>query len=341
MKNVIFKIAIAIILFSGFLIGFFYLDNHLKMKCQNEKIYCTKIDEEILKFEESVSSVILSFEDICKNLEELYILGNENSKINNQYERNYYINSSGVFLNKFSSDDSSVFVSGFVPITESLKNTVYFTSPIEKDFKEFIKSNQIVAQIYYNDKNSYNRTYPPVKIDGIIEAGVDLRNYIFFKSANELNNPRRETIVINKPYLDPVGAGWIISVVRPIYFNDDLKGVLGFDISLGELVKNSCFHDRMILVNADGDIVVASDSVYNFLGLSKEVVESYYNVVNEDVFLPEFYNLAENKNVFSREIWNRIKEGKTKGRISMLDKELYYCVRKIEGLNMSHIQLCY
>jgi len=53
------------------------------------------------------------------------------------------------------------------------------------------------------------------------------------------------------------------------------------------------------------------------------------------------YILKHNKNIFSREIWDRVDEGNTEGEISILDKEIHYCLRKIDSLNLKHIHLYY
>ena len=341
MKNVILKGIIACVLFSIFLAGFFYFEHIYKLNCEEENQYCSSINKKILEFDESIFSMIDDLEKTATDLENLYVKQDEILKKMDFNRNQYYTNESGIFMKTFSSEKSSVFVSGFNELTEDIKNIVYFTEPIEESFAEFIEKNSIVSQIYYNEKHSYNRTYPAVKIDGIIDAKIDLRKYLFFRSADENNNPTRDIVILNKPYLDPAGAGWIISILRPIYFNDELQGVLGTDITLNNLRKNLCLHDRMVVVNEYGDIIVASGELYNFFGIDKNASESYYAPVNKDVFLPEIYNLKHNKNIFSREIWDRVDEGNTEGEISILDKEIHYCLRKIDSLNLKHIHLYY
>lgn len=341
MKNFILKSIMACIFFSLFLMSFFYFENTYKLKCQEESEYCSSINQKISEFDKSISSTISDFEKTCTELENLYIRQDEILK-NLDFDRNqYYTNESGIFMNTFYSEKSSVFVSGFTEITDSIKNIVYFTEPIEKNFSEFIEKNSIVDQIYYNEKHSYNRTYPAVKIDGIVEEKIDLKKYSFFKAADENNNSKRDTIILNKPYLDPAGAGWIISILRPIYFNDEFQGVAGIDITLDDLRKNLCLHDKMIVINEYGDIIVASGELYNFFGIDKNASESYYTPVDKDVFLPEIYNLTQNKNIFSREIWKMIDEGCTEGKITILDKEIHYCLREIDSLDLKHIHLYY
>lgn len=188
----------------------------------------------------------------------------------------------------------AVFVSGAVPVDQSLIQTVERTERIDPVLIDLVKSNFEVVQSYYNDRNSYNRIYPPFDVLTQYPAGMDIPAYNFYYLADEAHNPDREAVWVKEPYVDPAGRGWMVSCIAPVYHQDRLEGVAGLDITTSALVRSlelETTNELAMVVAHDGTLVAAGEAMARILRLPPLKNHRYVDTVRSDTFRPERYNL--------------------------------------------------
>jgi len=92
----------------------------------------------------------------------------------------YRLAENGVFYKLQNDGGTAVFVSGYVLVTEDIKEIVYFTEPIDAKLIEIVKEHPEVVQAYYNDKNSYNRIYPYFDVLTQYEPKMNIPAFNFY-----------------------------------------------------------------------------------------------------------------------------------------------------------------
>lgn len=84
-------------------------------------------------------------------------------------------------------------------------------------YNAILKSNENIAQVYFNSFDSMNRLCPYIP-DAFEQYAhdIDIPSYNFYFLADGLHNPQRK-VVWTEAYLDPAGLGWMISAIAPVY----------------------------------------------------------------------------------------------------------------------------
>ncbi|MEM7675695.1 MAG: ATP-binding protein [Myxococcota bacterium] len=189
---------------------------------------------------------------------------------------------------------ASVFYSGVMPVGASERDKAHRTARLDPLMRDFVDQNPMVAQVYFNSFDSLNRIYPPVDVDDY-PPKLDIPTYNFYYLADEKHNPERR-VVWTDAYLDPAGAGWIISAVAPVYDGDRLEGVVGFDVTLGRLIDEVLGIDLpwggyAVLVDQKGGLLALPALAEVDFGLRELVDHSYTGPVREDTPKPDAFSL--------------------------------------------------
>jgi len=140
---------------------------------------------------------------------------------------------------------SAIFISTRATVDERLMAKVYLSEHMDFWLKQIILNHPNVVSAYINTEDNFTRLYPWFSVEEAIEYGIlvpdsDMHDpaYIFYWLADAEHNPER-TQVWTDVYLDPVGRGWMVSCVSPVYLPDDtLKGVVGLDVTTERIVQN-------------------------------------------------------------------------------------------------------
>ena len=209
----------------------------------------------------------------------------------------YSVESNGVLYKTKDDGKSAVFVSGFVPINDEIKNIVYFTEPIDSVLESIVKNNKSVVQSYFNDKYSYNRIYQFFDVLKQYEPKLNIPGYNFYYLADGKHNPERKSVWVNEPYVDPAGRGWMVSAIAPVYYNNSLEGVVGLDVtifSIADKYLNQSNKD-VFLIDSKGIIVAADEYVTNLLGLPQLKNHKYYETIKMDTYQQEDFNVLKHK----------------------------------------------
>lgn len=94
-----------------------------------------------------------------------------------------------------------------------------------------------VVAAYINTPGDLNRLFPFIdKVWEQYPVDLHMEDYNFYYLADGNINPERVP-VWTEIYNDPAGHGVMVSCVAPVYFRDELKGVVGLDINTEEFSK--------------------------------------------------------------------------------------------------------
>lgn len=177
-----------------------------------------------------------------------------------------------------------------------------WTWPLERKFKKLIEDNPTISQVYFNSPLQVNKLYPPYPAKAMLEPDLDLREFNFFYEATLEYNPNKSTVWVPDIYLDPVGKGWMVSLLYPVYVQEELLYVIGFDITLKDIIETyvNQYSKQLIIVDATGTIVAGKSRAIEALSLPPLKDHTYSHTITSDSFRPEEFNLFKSKNSLVR-----------------------------------------
>ena len=116
----------------------------------------------------------------------------------------------------------------------------------------------------------------------------------YFRAATLAQDPQKRPVWVG-PYFDPVGHGWMISCVAPVYRLGEFIGVIGIDVTL-DVVVNSVLGVSLLqsghafLINKQGDAIAHKDLVEQMVKNGGNMVQ--INALETDS--PDFNVIAQN-----------------------------------------------
>ncbi|OIP82315.1 MAG: hypothetical protein AUK44_08000 [Porphyromonadaceae bacterium CG2_30_38_12] len=301
MRNSISTIPVLIVI----LISFFSCtkpDSELKLKQLSTK--ATQIDNDF-------KNIRLEVEILGKEIADLYV--KQNAVLPTIKTNKYELAANGVFTKPMNDGGSAVFVSGVTAVNQNIKDIVYFTEPLDSNFKALAKKYPEIVQLYYNDKNSYNRIYPYFDVLSQYEAKMNIPDFNFYYLADAKHNPKRKSLWVNEPYVDPAGRGWMVSAIAPVYYKNEMVGVPGIDVTINTITQRYLqdnIGSMVIIIDNSGSIVTAQEDVINLLSFPPLYDHKYIETIKQDTFRKERYNLALSREANVRTIATEILKNK-------------------------------
>ncbi|PLL12992.1 ATPase [Tabrizicola sp. TH137] len=218
---------------------------------------------------------------------------------------NHALSPEGVFHSKTDRGGSAVFVSGVVPVGPVQEDKVWRTLRLDPVMKSIRAADPLIAQLYVNTSDSLNRIYPWFDVLAIYPPRMDIPSYNFYYEADAVHNPGRG-VVWTDAYVDPAGAGWMVSAIAPVYGADDpdrLDAVVGLDITTKAIVDQVLDIDfkgdgYAILVSRDGTILALPPEAEGDLGVSALLEHSYEEAILQDTFKPDSFNIYRRAELF-------------------------------------------
>lgn len=194
-------------------------------------------------------------------------------------------------------DVSSVFVSSTTPDRASVFDQVYYTEALDSAFSQVIIDQPLVSQVYLNTKLQMCRIYPQLDVLTVFEEDLDLTKFNFYFMADEVRNPEKKGKWLEDIYIDPAGRGWILSLIHPIYHNQELQGVMGLDVTVNDLINEllSYKDKKLVLVDDSGNVVAGTSDAIEILKLPPLRNHAYVETINSNNFRREDYNLFKSK----------------------------------------------
>ena len=257
----------------------------------------SKLETFVHEIEEELS--LLEREIIDLRDFHIYLLSNRET-ILKQADRNKY-----TFKNGFSSNrpgkDSTLSSIALLRSNEDFDkriSDVFLTNRLDSAFSRIYNKYDFIAQVYTNSSKQISRVFPAYDIEDLISQDIDVTSFNFYYKGNAENNPSRGPVWIPEVYVDPVGRGWILSLIQPVYDGDSLFAVLGIDITVDEIISRYLERgkENYLIVTKNGDIVAGNSEAIELLSFPPLRNHVYRETIQEDNFRISDFNLFNSKN---------------------------------------------
>ena len=229
---------------------------------------------------------------------------------------------------------SAVYYSGLFPIGEAEREKVWRTARIDPLMRSITNASPLIAQVYFNTWDAYNRIYPYFEVIGQYPPLMDIASYNFYYEADAEHNPERKAVWTDA-YVDPAGSGWMVSSIAPSYVGDKLEAVVGIDVTVDTIVSHILdvslpWNGYAILVGRDGTILAMPPQGEEDFKLRELTEHSYEKAILSDTFKPEDFNIY--KRADTAELGSAISEN-SKGMLAFdLDERMLGAWADIPGV---------
>lgn len=222
----------------------------------------------------------------------------------------YEFTAGGEFYKPINDGTGALWVSGSTPITDSVREEAYFTEPLDLYFLRTTRDFPEVSQAHFNSKNNLSRIFPWVDAPSQYPPRMENAKFQFYYLADAKNNPARQAVWVDEPYVDPAGRGWTVSVSAPVYSADEMQGVVVLDVTTSTIIDRYFkSQDLPIVVLAkNGVVVAATEKAIELLEMPPLKNHKYLETVRQDTFQPDDYNVGKSPLRDVREMARQILE---------------------------------
>lgn len=253
------------------------------------EVMASLMDYDLSELEDEIVGLGRFTEGLFENKEELIAKADKTK---------YIIN--GVAANAGPEADaslSSLYIPDLGQDLDAVMEMIYITNPLDSVFKEIISRRKVVSQVYFNSSAQINRLYPPYDVYNMLEPDLDITSFNFYYEGDAEHNPAKSTVWVKDIYVDPVGRGWMISLLQPVYHENILKMVVAFDITVNDIIESYINKSNKILliVDATGTVVAGKNKAIEALSLPPLKNHTYTQTITSDSFRVEDFNLFKSK----------------------------------------------
>ena len=204
----------------------------------------------------------------------------------------------GVFYKLKNNGGSSLFYSSRQALGEMEKAKALHTEALDPLFRDLHHANPNIVAVYFNTHDSMSRYYPFCEnVYEQLPAKMNIPEYNFYYLADKTHNPDGKP-VWTAAYLDPMGMGWMMSCIAPVYNQGLLEGVVGIDITIKNFIDNLLsvelpWQSHAFLVDRQGTIMAMPTDVERIFGLTELHDFDYSEKVQQDTKKPATFNLLD------------------------------------------------
>ncbi|MBF9149687.1 sensor histidine kinase [Novosphingobium jiangmenense] len=207
----------------------------------------------------------------------------------------YARTSDGGFYTRYGIGTTASYYTGATPVGPAEIEKVWKLAALDPLMADLDHANPLVASVYVNTFDSYNRIYPYFDVLEQYPHKMRIPDFNFYYLADAKHNPARKP-VWTEAYLDPAGHGWMISSIAPVYRNGKLEAVVGQDLTLGNIISHLLnlkmpWNAYAMLVDRDGRIIAMPKQGETDLGLRELTSFKYSDSVRADMRKPEAFDL--------------------------------------------------
>ena len=240
----------------------------------------------------SVEAQVQIFRDAAANA-----LGNLAFQPDALERQRHALTDSGVFYSRSDDGRAASFYANSTPLAQQDHAKALRLAQLDPLMRSIRAANPRVAAAYFNAWDSYNRIYPFFMTPEQYPHDMVIPDYNFYYLADAKHNPERK-VAWTEVYLDPAGMGWMMSAVAPVYRGDFLEGVVGLDITVGQMLGeiddlDVPWQGYAMLVSRDHNIMALPSAGETDFGLRELTEYSYAEAVRREVLKPEDFNLAK------------------------------------------------
>ncbi len=204
----------------------------------------------------------------------------------------------GVYYKLENNGGCSLFYSAQQLIGPKERKKAIKSESLDPLYKNIYQANKNIVAVYLNTFDVMSRYYPFFKdVFNQLPAKMRIQDYNFYYLADAQHNPKRGS-VWTEAYLDPMGKGWMMSCIVPVYRDDFLEGVAGIDITIANFIENLIglklpWETNAFLVDSKGTIMAMPSAVEKIFGLTELHKYAYKGKVLQDTLKPEKFNLLK------------------------------------------------
>lgn len=193
---------------------------------------------------------------------------------------------------------STLYISSMATDKSALEDLISLTDSLDYHFKEIVRKHKVVSQVYLNSALQINRLFPPFDPASLFLPDLDVTSFIFYYKADLVHNPAKGPVWLKEIYLDPAGKGWMISLLNPVYYQGDLKMVLGFDITVNDILEFylNRYPNQIVIIDETGTVVAGKSKAIEALSLPPLINHTYIQTITSNNFRMEDFNLFKSKN---------------------------------------------
>ncbi|MBY8036162.1 histidine kinase [Vibrio fluvialis] len=288
---------IPLILVESVLIAVYLLSNHF-ISADNMSYINRQVNTELERSSKRETEIIGEKLKNIASLTALYsheterVLASPVSEIDTE-KANIQLSDSGVLYSLRDEGGAASYYSGLTKNKQMEK--VYQLATLDPLMKQIKENNDLVAAVYFNSWDSYNRIYPWFSTLEQYPPDMNIPDYNFYYLATYPHNPQKK-VVWTDVYIDPAGQGWMASSIAPVYFRGFLEGVVGLDITVSAIVENIQnlavpWNGYAVLASNTGNIMALPPQGERDFGVKELTDHNYQQAISEEVFKPEQFNL--------------------------------------------------
>jgi len=246
-----------LVLVEGVLITTYFITNQSIRNSQIEYLHQSATRDIQVSVQQNALLVQGQLEQIHKAIG-LYAKSTEHELTENQNltAASLSLSADGV---RYSAVNDGASASFYSNLTAPEKQDLYKISLLaNQDFmmKQLKEGDPLIASIYFNSWDSYNRIYPWFNTLEQYPHDMDITQYNFYYLADAQHNPDKK-VVWTDVYLDPAGQGWMMSAIAPVYQGDFLEGVAGVDVTVDGILKRI----EQLQMPWDGYLMLVNDKL--------------------------------------------------------------------------------
>lgn len=243
----------------------------------------TKLDEEIILLKDHFEFLLANRDSLLKHA-----------------EIDKYSFEGGISTNRplDSGNLSTVVIFDTTTDFEKSMESVLVTHGMDSLFDQTFAKYGMLAQVYFNTVDQVSRVFPAFDAKALLEPDLDVTSFNFFYKGDLVHNPERGSVWIPEVYVDPAGRGWILSLIHPVFEEEELYAVLGIDITVDELISRFLENKERayLIVNSKGDIVGGNAAAIEALSFPPLLNHVYRETIHADNFRISDFNLFNSKN---------------------------------------------
>lgn len=195
---------------------------------------------------------------------------------------------------------SGVFYPGLASFEDPKFEKVLQTEGMDPYLEMAVTTNESVFQAYFNSFDTLNRVYPySSHVEKYVGTDIDVTDYQFYYLANSLYNTKRVPVWTDV-YLDPLGNGWVMSCIAPVYSGEKLQGVLGLDMRLETMLAESMKMSLevpyvAVLLDQNGEIMAFDDPAKRIF--KRDLQQDEYGRVMSDQDIDAIFDESHYKEI--------------------------------------------
>jgi hypothetical protein len=218
----------------------------------------------------------------------------------------------------------------------SAKEFVWKTNPLDEKFRDLVNQNALISQVYFNTSQHVNRLYPPYDAYSMTEPDLNLQEFNFYYLADSLHNPKKGPVWIEEPYVDPAGRGWLVSLLHPVYQDDQLMMVLGIDFTINDVLEKylKMSSRELLILDNNGTLVAGKPNAIKFLSLPQIKNHTYTRPVTSNNSRIQEFGIKNSKSRAVRAISSDLLTGKREYfLIQDSDQNIHIHSKRMKSLN--------